>query len=174
VPAVFVIQDNGVALGTPSSVHGAPVDRWPTLYGLPSWSCDGNHVLDVLAATTLAVNLCRRGGGPAVVVAKTFRMGGHATHDEREARETFDAELFTEWGRRDPIAQYEEYLIQSIGVDRATLVEMEEEVETAVAAAATLSLDSRSTPPHPSTALFEGFSEGPPLLGLHQRPVSPP
>jgi TPP-dependent pyruvate/acetoin dehydrogenase alpha subunit len=43
-------------------------------------------------------------------VAETFRMGGHATHDEREARETFPAQWFAAWGRRDPIGLYEEYL----------------------------------------------------------------
>jgi len=173
VPAVFVIQDNGIALGTPAAAHGAPVDRWPTLYGFPSWRCDGNHVLDVLAATTLAANLCRRGGGPAVVVAETFRMGGHATHDEREARETIDPDLFRHWGRRDPIAQYEEYLVHTTGVARIALAEVEEDVEAAVTAAAAHALVSRSNPPAPETAIFSGFSEGPPLLGLHQRPICP-
>jgi TPP-dependent pyruvate/acetoin dehydrogenase alpha subunit len=40
-------------------------------------------------------------------------MGGHATHDEREARATFDATLFSHWGKRDPIGIYETYLIES-------------------------------------------------------------
>ena len=37
-------------------------------------------------------------------------MGGHATHDESEARQMMNPELFQEWGRRDPVGQYEEYL----------------------------------------------------------------
>jgi len=37
-------------------------------------------------------------------------MGGHATHDEREARDTLPAALFEHWGKRDPIGMYEEYL----------------------------------------------------------------
>ena len=39
-------------------------------------------------------------------------MGGHATHDEREARATFDSTLFSHWGKRDPIGLYEACLIQ--------------------------------------------------------------
>jgi TPP-dependent pyruvate/acetoin dehydrogenase alpha subunit len=39
-------------------------------------------------------------------------MGGHATHDEREARTTFAAELFQYWGKRDPIGLYERWLIE--------------------------------------------------------------
>ena len=43
------------------------------------------------AACRLAADRCRRGEGPAFVAAETFRMGGHATHDIREGRRTFDA-----------------------------------------------------------------------------------
>ena len=39
-------------------------------------------------------------------------MGGHATHDEREARATFDAQLFEQWGKRDPIGLFETYLLE--------------------------------------------------------------
>src|SRR3989449_9188105 len=62
------------------------------------------------AATRVAAERCRQGDGPALLVAETFRMGGHATHDEREARDTFPAALFEHWGKRDPIGMYEEYL----------------------------------------------------------------
>ncbi|MGH9763785.1 MAG: hypothetical protein ACREAC_23380, partial [Blastocatellia bacterium] len=41
------------------------------------------------------------------------RMGGHATHDEREARATFAPELFEYWGKRDPVGLYEGYLVES-------------------------------------------------------------
>jgi len=55
-------------------------------------------VLDAWAATRLAAERCRAGQGPAMLIAETFRMGGHATHDEREARETLPPELFRTWG----------------------------------------------------------------------------
>src|SRR2546426_12097940 len=76
------------------------------------WSAefDGNNVLDAWAATRLATERCRQGQGPAMLIAETFRMGGHATHDEREARETFSAELVSTWGKRDPIGLYGESL----------------------------------------------------------------
>jgi len=37
-----------------------------------------------------------------MLVTNTFRMGGHATHDEREARATLPAAAFAAWGKRDP------------------------------------------------------------------------
>jgi TPP-dependent pyruvate/acetoin dehydrogenase alpha subunit len=48
-----------------------------------------------------------------LLIAETFRLGGHATHDEDEARRTFPNDLFTYWGNRDPIGCYETYLIES-------------------------------------------------------------
>ena len=97
-------------------------------------------------------------------------MGGHATHDEREARETFPAELFEAWGRRDPIGLFEAYLMdQGIvpgapGGDRGRGHRRD-------GRAAEEALASRDRIPPPEAALYEGFSEGGVLVGLEQRPV---
>lgn len=171
LPVVFVIQNNQVALGTRVDQHGAgDLEHWADMYGIPSRTCDGNNVLDVYAASVEAVERCRRGEGPAVVVAETFRMGGHATHDEHEARATFPEELFAAWGKRDPIGQYEEYLVAH-GVDRTGLEEIENEVTAEVDRAADEALTSSGHEPDGRCALYEGFSEGGPLVGLLNRPV---
>ena len=114
LPMIVIIQDNKVALGTRLEQHhrGSFLD-WAAAYGVEGGSFDGNNVLDAYAATGLAADLCRTGRGPVLLIADTFRMGGHATHDEREARATFDATLFSHWGKRDPIGIYETYLIES-------------------------------------------------------------
>jgi TPP-dependent pyruvate/acetoin dehydrogenase alpha subunit len=171
VPAIFVIQNNQVALGTRASQHGAgDLARWPEMYGLPSFPCDGNNVLDVFAATRLAAELCRNGDGPAVVIAETFRMGGHATHDEREARTTFSPQLFATWGRRDPVGLYEEYLVRQ-GFDRMDLAAIEQDATDLVERAAEVALESRGNDPEPAFALYEGVSEGGSLIGLENRPI---
>jgi TPP-dependent pyruvate/acetoin dehydrogenase alpha subunit len=112
LPLIVIIQDNKVALGTRLDQHhrGSFLD-WPEAYGVAGAAFDGNNVLDAYAAVKLAAAKCREGAGPFLLIAETFRMGGHATHDEREARATFDAELFERWGKRDPIGLYENYLI---------------------------------------------------------------
>ena len=146
-PAIFIIQNNQVALGTRLAQHhlAATTSRfadWPHAYGMWGGVFDGNNVLDAYALTALAVDRCRRGEGPAMLVAETFRMGGHATHDEAEARETFDAELFARWGRRDPIGLYEEYLADE-GVPRSALADIEADVEAEVERAQEEALASR-------------------------------
>lgn len=171
LPVVFVLQNNQVALGTRLDQHGAgDLTRWPDMYGIPGAACDGNNVLDVYAATRLARQRCREGSGPAMLVATTFRMGGHATHDEQEARETFPDALFREWGRRDPVGLYEEVLVRR-GFPRETLETIEAEVTEEVEAAAAEALASRDRTPEPEEALYTGFSEGGPLAGLKRRPV---
>src|SRR5439155_23028109 len=112
LPVIFILQNNRVALGTRLEQHHLPPDfrEWPASYGIWGEQFDGNNVLDAYAATRIAAERCRRGEGPAMLVAETFRMGGHATHDEREARATLPDELFKTWGRRGPVRLYEEYL----------------------------------------------------------------
>ena len=169
VPLIVVIQNNQVALGTRLDQHGAGRMRdIPAAYGTDALLCDGNNVLDVYAAAALARERCLAGQGPQVVVAETFRMGGHATHDEREARETFAPELFEHWGRRDPVGLFEAYLAER-GITRARIEAVETEADRAVTDAAERALASRDRLPIPETALFPDISEGGVLHGLRDR-----
>ncbi len=171
LPVIFVLQNNQVALGTRSSQHSAgPMEAWSDMYGIPSFICDGNHVLDLYAAAHLAVERCRRGEGPVTIVANTFRMGGHATHDEREARETFPGELFKEWGQRDPVGLYEAYLLFR-GATQEELEAVESECTHEVELAAEQALASKGLVPDGTVALYDGFSEGGVLSGVERRPV---
>lgn len=114
LPMIVIIQDNKVALGTRlDQHHRGSFLEWPGAYGVEGAAFDGNNILDAHAATKLAADACREDRGPVLLIADTFRMGGHATHDEREARATFDTSLFSYWGKRDPIGMYETYLIDA-------------------------------------------------------------
>lgn len=161
VPAIFVIQNNQVALGTRLDQHHVPSDfkDWPASYGIWGAQFDGNNVLDAYAATATAAERCRRGEGPAMLVAETFRMGGHATHDEREARETFPDEQFKQWGKRDPIGLYEAHLLEG-GCTAGELEGVEAEVTAEVEGAAAEALASRDRPPPPESALRGVYANG--------------
>jgi pyruvate dehydrogenase E1 component alpha subunit/2-oxoisovalerate dehydrogenase E1 component alpha subunit len=158
LPAVFVLQNNQVALGTPVHAHQAgPFHAWSRAYGIQGFSCDGNNVLDTYAATKLAAECARSGEGPAMVIAETFRMGGHATHDEKEAREMFSPGVFDYWGRRDPIGTFECYL-EAHGIPRAALSEIENQVIEEVRQAEREALISRdNNMPQPQTALEDVY-----------------
>ena len=161
LPAIFIVQNNLVALGTRLEQHHLPgtFEDWAASYGVWGASCDGNNVLDAWAATRLAAERCRSGQGPALLVANTFRMGGHATHDEREARETFPATLFAEWGNRDPIGQYEEYL-KGAGWSGQELEAVETGVTAEIERAEQEALSSRERMPAEESALVGVYSNG--------------
>jgi TPP-dependent pyruvate/acetoin dehydrogenase alpha subunit len=161
VPAIFVLQNNQIALGTRLDQHQAgPFTAWSKAYGVKGFSCDGNNVLDTYAATKIAADLVRSGFGPIILSAETFRLGGHATHDEMEARQTCPPEVFEYWGKRDPIGMYESYLEQH-DVPRRTLEETEERVIEEIAAAEREALASREKSMPQSSALTAGLYAGP-------------
>jgi TPP-dependent pyruvate/acetoin dehydrogenase alpha subunit len=129
------------------------------MYGVPCRVFDGNHVLDAYAAARLAVDRARAGQGATLLVAETFRMGGHATHDEREARNTFAPELFREWGRRDPVALYEMWLLDR-GLPSATLDAIEADVTAEVESGAEEALRSRESAIPRGESVGEGVYGG--------------
>jgi 2-oxoisovalerate dehydrogenase E1 component len=157
VPAIYVLQNNQIALGTRIEQHQAgPFTAWARAYGVKAFSCAGNNVLDAYASTKLAADLARSGRGPVIIFAETFRMGGHATHDEREAREICPPALFEYWGKRDPIGMYESYL-ERRGVSKSTLEGVEQRVIDEMARAEKEALTSSKTEmPKPET-LTEGL-----------------
>jgi pyruvate dehydrogenase E1 component alpha subunit/2-oxoisovalerate dehydrogenase E1 component alpha subunit len=152
LPVIYVLQNNQIALGTPFDRHQAgPFTAWAKAYGVRGFSCDGNNVLDTHAATRQAADAVRDGRGPAIVFAETFRMGGHATHDESEARQICAPELFEHWGRRDPIGMYEAYLKRQ-GVPDSTLEGIEETTIQEIERAEREALSSRENKmPKPET-----------------------
>ncbi|MGH9866802.1 MAG: thiamine pyrophosphate-dependent dehydrogenase E1 component subunit alpha [Candidatus Polarisedimenticolia bacterium] len=153
VPLVVVLQDNQVALGTKATAHArAACDRMAAGYGVDAISCDGNNVLDVHAASKDAVSRCREGKGPVILTAKTFRMGGHATHDEAEARALFPAEEFARWGKRDPIGMYETWLTTTRGVPAATLTRIEDQVTEEIEKAAEAALAAHAPGASPAAS----------------------
>lgn len=129
VPYICIIQNNQVALGT-SRAHHSPgmFESFGASYGVPLLRMSGNHILDCYATMHQAVEMCHAGEGPILIVADTFRMGGHATHDEREARALFDDDIYAYWGARDPIGMFETYLMQDHQVSEDTLGEIEARV----------------------------------------------
>lgn len=166
LPLLVFVQDNQIALGTPRAQHSAaPMDRVATIYAATRYVCDGNNVLDVYAATALAAELARLGKGPIVITAKTFRMGGHATHDEGESRKILPPEDFAYWGKRDPIGMYETHLsemeqeLSKSMSNREALEKAEQEVHAEIDEAETAALESvERFQPDPATQTEGVFS----------------
>jgi TPP-dependent pyruvate/acetoin dehydrogenase alpha subunit len=111
LPCVFVCVDNGWAISVPSSAQTACLSYADkaAAYGMPGEDVDGNDVLAVHAAVKKAVERARRGGGPTLVVLKTYRMLGHSSSDDPTKYR--DAKEVAYWEARDPIEGFEKKLL---------------------------------------------------------------
>lgn len=109
LPLIIVGENNSYAYTTPTTKQMRILnlaDR-AKAYGMPSEIIDGNDVLAVYHSAKRAVDRAREGGGPAFIEAKTFRMRGHAAHDNQSY---VPKELLDQWRKRDPIAHFEKHL----------------------------------------------------------------
>ncbi len=111
VPFVLIAENNGWAYSTPTSrqMRVKSIATRAAAYGIPGEAVDGNDVLAVYEATKRAVERARSGGGgPTLIEARTFRMKGHAEHDDAGY---VPKHMFEEWKLKDPIERFERHLL---------------------------------------------------------------
>jgi pyruvate dehydrogenase E1 component alpha subunit/2-oxoisovalerate dehydrogenase E1 component alpha subunit len=111
LPVVIVIEHNRWAFSTRSN-RVAAVRDWTDVsraYGTPAIGVDGNDVLACYEAAVEGVARARRGDGPTIIVAETYRMLGHAQHDPQSY---VPEQELDEWRARDPIRRFEAYLLE--------------------------------------------------------------
>ncbi len=127
LPLVVIIENNQYAFSTPVSGQSLLRDLSgkAAAFGIPGFAGDGNDVLEVYRLAKRCVAAARRGGGPQLLELKTFRMRGHAAHDDASY---VPRELFEKWRKRDPIARLEKSLRPSKGERKR----IEDEVAEAV------------------------------------------
>lgn len=114
-PTVFFCQNNGWAISEPVGLQShQPLARRADGFGMPGIRVDGNDVLAVLAVTRWALERARRGEGPALIEAVTYRMGPHTTADDPKRYRTDDD--LAAWRARDPITRLHA-LLAATGAD---------------------------------------------------------
>ncbi|MDT5081871.1 MAG: 2-oxoisovalerate dehydrogenase component alpha subunit [Mycobacterium sp.] len=121
-PCVFFVQNNQLAISTPTSrqLAGPSIAHRAIGYGMPGIRVDGNDVLACYAVMAEAAARARGGGGPTLIEALTYRMGPHTTSDDPTRYRTEDE--VEHWRARDPISRYRTYL-ESVGVWSERLAE---------------------------------------------------
>jgi TPP-dependent pyruvate/acetoin dehydrogenase alpha subunit len=109
LPLIIIAENNAYAYSTPNTkgMRIKDVADRAKAYGIPAEIVDGNDVLAVYDATKKAAARARRGDGPVLIEAKTFRMKGHAEHDNQAY---VPKELLEEWKKKDPLDRYEKLL----------------------------------------------------------------
>jgi TPP-dependent pyruvate/acetoin dehydrogenase alpha subunit len=131
LPVLFICENNLYGASTPIGQVAAVknlADR-AAAYGFPGVVVDGNDVLAVREATTVAVERARTGEGPTLLECKTYRLCGHSRSDACGYR-TRDEEA--EWRERDPLRVMAK-IIADIAVLEQIEADVTAEIDTAVA-----------------------------------------
>ncbi len=109
LPVIFVNENNQYA-STAKYERVIPVkniaDR-AKAYNMPGFSVDGNDVFEVYRVSKEAIERARKGEGPTLIEAKTYRLKGHFVGDPEKYRDKKEVE---EWWEREPIGRLERYL----------------------------------------------------------------
>lgn len=110
-PLVVVIQNNQWAISTPraKATKADTLAQKAYAFGIPGIQVDGNDVLAVYAATKEAVDYARKGNGPVLIEAVTYRLGAHTTSDDPTIYRK-DEEVKA-WEKKDPMIRFKKYLI---------------------------------------------------------------
>ena len=131
LPVIFLIENNGYALSTPTNEQYACqrlADR-AIGYGMPGVQIDGNDILAVIATIREAARRARNGEGPTLVEALTFRMRGH---EEASGTKYVPPELFERWKKKDPILRFEKFLKKNGWLTSDFQKEVEERISAAI------------------------------------------
>jgi pyruvate dehydrogenase E1 component alpha subunit/2-oxoisovalerate dehydrogenase E1 component alpha subunit len=138
LPVVFLCENNQWAISTPASEQTASETFAvkALAYGMPGVRVDGNDALAVLAATRAAAERARRGEGPTLIEAVTYRLGPHSTADDPTRYRNGADEAA--WRDRDPLPRLAAFLasenVLDAAAEQAMRAEIDREIKDAVEA----------------------------------------
>jgi 2-oxoisovalerate dehydrogenase E1 component len=127
LPVIFVIENNGYGLSTPVNEQyrcSNLIDRAKG-YGMEGVQIDGNNLLDVYATVKGVREYCIKHQKPYLIECMTFRMRGH---EEASGTKYVPKELFEQWAARDPLVNFEQYLISEDLISRDKVNALREEI----------------------------------------------
>ena len=132
VPLVLFCQNNQWAISTPVTVQTAAptMAQKAVAYGFGGVRCDGNDVLAVYGCVREAVDRARRGGGPTLIEALTYRVSAHSSSDDPSRYR--DEKVTERWRERDPIARFRTWLVAQGRLDDAADEKMRAEIDAEV------------------------------------------
>jgi len=131
LPVIFIVENNGYGLSTPSSEQyrcKSFADKGIG-YGIQGVSVDGNNILEVYNTLNELLTDIRKNPRPIIFEARTFRMRGH---EEASGTKYVPQQLFDEWGKKDPIANYENYLLENKIISSSEVESIRAKIKTEI------------------------------------------
>jgi 2-oxoisovalerate dehydrogenase E1 component len=121
LPVLFIVENNGYGLSTPSSEQFRMkhfTDKGIG-YGIEAIQVDGNNILETYSTFSRLARSVRENPRPVLVECITFRMRGH---EEASGTKYIPQHLFETWGKKDPVNNFENFLLEQKVIDTAHIV----------------------------------------------------
>ncbi len=148
LPVIFVVENNGYGLSTPSSEQFKCkqfIDK-AIGYGIQGVQVDGNNVLEVYDTIKALAATMRKKPQPILLECITFRMRGH---EEASGTKYVPKKLMDEWGKKDPVDNYEKFLLKEGILDQSKVDAIRKKIKKEIEAG--LEIAFQETLPTPNT-----------------------
>lgn len=163
LPVIFLIENNGYGLSTPvaEQYHCASLVDKAIGYGMEGVQIDGNNLLEVYQTVRTARAYAIQEQKPVLIEAMTFRMRGH---EEASGVKYVPPALFEEWGKKDPILQYETWLQEANIYTAADITAIREELKHDIEAAVARGLVDTPIIANTSTEVNDLYAPAPAVV----------
>jgi 2-oxoisovalerate dehydrogenase E1 component len=142
LPVIFIIENNGYGLSTPVNEQYrciSLVDKAKG-YGMEGVAIDGNNILSVYDTVKGVRDYCIKNQKPYLIECLTFRMRGH---EEASGTKYVPQDLFRLWEQKDPIKNYERYLVTSGVINEMNVAEIRNELKDKIESELAIGFDTK-------------------------------
>jgi len=164
LPVIFLVENNGYGLSTTTAEQFRCeniADRGIG-YGMKSVILDGNNILEVYIAISKLAAEMRENPHPVLVECKTFRMRGH---EEASGVKYVPKELLEAWAAKDPVQQYEQYLLSEGILTEKKIAAIRKEIKAEIDAAWQFTAAEPEIVPDTAAELADVYAPAPPQSG---------
>lgn len=157
LPVIFVIENNGYGLSTPSNEQfrcKSFADK-AIGYGMEGVTVDGNNVLKVYETVKNLAESIRENPRPVLLECVTFRMRGH---EEASGTKYVPKELFDVWGRKDPVNNFEKFLIDEGVLTEDIIEKLRAEIKQDIEKGLEITFAETLPPPDTNKELSEMYA----------------
>ncbi len=160
LPVIFLIENNGYGLSTPvdEQYHCASLADRGRGYGMRALSIDGNNVLEVYRTVKTLAETLRQRPEPVLLECRSFRMRGH---EEASGTKYVPEELMAHWARRDPVEQYQNFLLEQRLIDPEMIAKTRKEIQAEIDEALKPAFAEEAVSSTPETELADCYAPAP-------------
>ena len=128
LPVIFVVENNGYGLSTPTNeqFRCEKISDKGIGFGMESYTIDGNNILEVYSTIVKLKKELKDNPRPVLLECVTFRMRGH---EEASGTKYVPQELFEEWAQKDPLQNFEDYLLDKKILTDEIIVDFRKEIK---------------------------------------------